>query len=239
MKVLPRIAQLPLTPFGPGVALVHQVMDPSEENSAVEVLFQAGSTRSDDLRGLALVQVLASLMSDAFYEQLRTREQLGYVVSCRADRNEGVFGVVLVVQGAAKSAVEVLRSIDAFLGTVEELIQSKTELEVKQLAEALAEARLARPPQMLSAAERCWGELRSEEFRWARPLEEAVELRQVRKKQVLEAFQRLIAPGGSERRRLCSLVVAGDLPQLEGAQLITDPKAFARECAKWPLARRK
>ena len=27
-----------------------------------------------------------------FYEQLRTREQLGYIVSCRADRNEGVFG---------------------------------------------------------------------------------------------------------------------------------------------------
>lgn len=237
--MLPRIAQLPLTPFGPGVALVHQVMDPLEENSAVELLFQAGTTRSDDLRGLAEVQVLASVMSDAFYEQLRTREQLGYVVSCRADRNEGVFGVLLLVQGAAKSALEVLERMDAFLATVPDMIRSKTEAEVRQLAEALAEARLARPPQMLSAAERCWGELRSEEFRWARPLEEAVELRQVRKAQVLEAFQRLIAPGGSQRRRLCSLVVAGALPQLPGAQLITDPQAFARSCPKWPLAREK
>ena len=63
-----------------------------------------------------------------FYEELRTREQLGYIVSCRADRNEGVFsplatawaksefgiawpfrspGIVFVVQGAAKSAMEV------------------------------------------------------------------------------------------------------------------------------------
>eukprot|EP00435_Cladocopium_sp_Y103_P016958 s317_g4.t1 len=139
----PRVAQLPVTPVGPGVALVHDVMDKLEENSAVEVLFQGGSTRGGgaaELQDLAELQVLASVMSDQFYEQLRTREQLGYIVSCRADRNEGVFSIVFVVQGAAKSALEVLARIDAFLDTVPGMLRAKTEAEITQLADSLAQA---------------------------------------------------------------------------------------------------
>ncbi|CAJ1361394.1 unnamed protein product, partial [Effrenium voratum] len=207
---LPRVAQVPIAPTGPGVVLVHEVMDPAEENSAVELLFQGGSSRGGDpeqMEALAVLQVLASAISDEFYEELRTREQLGYVVSCRADRNEGVFGLLFQVQGAAKSALEVLERIDAFLETVPELLKAKSEAEVAQLADALAEARLARPQSLLGAAQRVWAEIRSREFRWARPAEEALALKKVRKAQVLEAFDTRVASGGALRRRLVSLIV--------------------------------
>eukprot|EP00435_Cladocopium_sp_Y103_P008441 s1414_g2.t1 len=108
------------------------------------------------------------------------------------------------------------------------------------------DARLARPQQLLSAAERCWGEIRSHEFRWTRPLDEALAIRQVRKAQVVEAYDRLLAPGGAERRRLCSLVVpsraasavAKELAK-QGAEVIEDPQAFARSRPKWPLSNEK
>lgn len=245
----PRVAILPVTPSGPGVVMVHDVMDKLEENSAVEVMFQVGSSRgagAQRLQSLAEIQVLASVMSDEFYEQLRTREQLGYIVSCRADRNEGVFSIVFIVQGAAKSALEVLARIDAFLDNVPSMLAAKTDAEITQLADSLAQARLARPQQLLSAAERNWGEIRSRDFLWTRPLDEALAIRQVRKAQVVEAFNRHLAPGGAERRRLCSMVVSGGsgaavTKSLEGkgAQVISDPQAFARSRPKWPLSQEK
>ncbi|CAJ1388731.1 unnamed protein product [Effrenium voratum] len=241
---LPRVAQVPIAPTGPGVVLVHEVMDPAEENSAVELLFQGGSSRGGDpeqMEALAVLQVLASAISDEFYEELRTREQLGYVVSCRADRNEGVFGLLFQVQGAAKSALEVLERIDAFLETVPELLKAKSEAEVAQLADALAEARLARPQSLLGAAQRVWAEIRSREFRWARPAEEALALKKVRKAQVLEAFDTRVASGGALRRRLVSLVVRrGEKARVlaalakRNAQVIEDLQAFARVQPKWP-----
>ncbi|CAK8995286.1 unnamed protein product, partial [Durusdinium trenchii] len=241
----PRIAQVPVRPQGPGVVLVHEVMDGTEENAAVEVIFQGGTTRGgapEALERLAEMQVLSSVMSDAFYEQLRTREQLGYIVSCRADRNEGVFSLVCVVQGAAKSALEVLKRIDAFLDSVPDTLKAKSDAEIQSLADSLAQARLARPQQLLSAVERSWGEIRSQEFLWSRPLDEALALRKVRKAQVIEAFNRWVRPGGAERRRLCSLVLRGAeaaARQLEGegAEILSEPQRFAQVQPAWPAGK--
>ncbi|CAE7345845.1 Ide [Symbiodinium natans] len=240
----PRVAKVPANSFGPGVVLVNQIMDPAEENSAVELSFQAGSTRSgsaEDLQYLSELQVLTSVLSDEFYEELRTRQQLGYVVNCRLDRGEGAFRIVFLVQGAVLRPVQVLDRIDMFIEGAMSLIDAKSDKEIAALADALAQARLVRPQQLAEASQRRWGEIRSRAFRWQRRLEEALALKAVKKQDVKEAFRRWLAPGGSERRRLVSFcgpaqalqTLAAEL-EGKGAQVVTDPQNFARQQPQWP-----
>ncbi|CAE7654494.1 Ide [Symbiodinium sp. CCMP2592] len=240
---VPRVAKVPVNSFGQGVVLVHQITDSTEENSAVELSFQAGSTRSgsaEDLKRLSELQVLSAILSDEFYEELRARQQLGYVVSCRLDRGEGDFRLVFLVQGAVLGPMQVLERMDAFITSGMSLIDAKSEQDIAALADSLAQARLVRPQQLLEASQRRWAEICSRSFLWQRRLEEALALKAVSKEAVVEAFQRWLAPGGSERRRLVSICgPAKALPtvdQLESkdAQVIKDPQSFARQQSQWP-----
>ncbi|CAE7735304.1 Ide [Symbiodinium pilosum] len=218
----PRVAKIPVNSVGPGVVLVNQIMDPTEENSAVEVSFQGGSTRSGteaDFKRLSELQVLAAVLSDEFYEELRTRQQLGYVVGCRLDRGEGTFRLVFLVQGAVLGPLQVLDRIDAFLDGAMGLINAKSEQDIAALADSLAEARLVRPQQLLESSQRRWAEICSRSFRWQRRLEEALALKAVIKADVQEAFLRWMAPGGAERRRLVSICGPGEALRTAAAEL--------------------
>ena len=42
-----------------------------------------------------MLQILAALLRDAFYDALRTQQQLGYTVSCFPDKFEGHSAAVL------------------------------------------------------------------------------------------------------------------------------------------------
>lgn len=69
----------------------------------------------DDLRRNALSQLLVQLTKrDAFY-QLRTQEQLGYIVSLFPSSELGVSSIQAVVQSASHSAAHCVGRIDAFV----------------------------------------------------------------------------------------------------------------------------
>lgn len=54
-------------------------IDPQEPNTAVEVYFQVGK---DNVLDRVLVDVLIQMMYEPLYDELRTKEQFGYHVSC-------------------------------------------------------------------------------------------------------------------------------------------------------------
>ena len=45
-----------------------------------------------------LLALLNQYISKAFYSELRTKQQLGYIVQCAANEIDGVRGIVFVVQ---------------------------------------------------------------------------------------------------------------------------------------------
>ena len=56
-------------------------LDPKEPNTAVEVYLQIGK---DNLLDRCLVDLIAHILDEPFYAELRTKQQLGYAVSCGA-----------------------------------------------------------------------------------------------------------------------------------------------------------
>jgi len=244
---LPALMQVPIRSSGMGCVQVREALDPAEENSAVELSFFLGTARRADgeagLQLLAAAQVLSALLRDRFYSELRTKQQLGYIVTSFGDRKEGVVRMVFIVQGSALDPIGVLSRMDAFLTDARTALASSSDGEVQEVASTLAEARMARPQQLGEAVERNWAEIRSRELRWDRAVVEAEAIRRVRRSDVVAAFDRFVAIGGPRRRRLASLVFgaahranrADAVSALEklGAEIIEDPQKFAASNPRW------
>jgi nardilysin len=76
--------------------------DLTDSNTAVEVYFQVGP---DDVRKRTLIDLIAHVLDEPFYDQLRTKEQFGYDVSCGSRWTYGVMGMCFCVVTSCKSAV--------------------------------------------------------------------------------------------------------------------------------------
>lgn len=100
------------------VPLVYQSLaySPSEENNAVEYIIQTGSELELEYDGLGILELLAHISYNSAYNQLRTVEQLGYIVSTFTRKTTGGgWGLSVVVQSSV-AAPEVLEErIEAWL----------------------------------------------------------------------------------------------------------------------------
>ena len=84
----------------------------AEANSAVQVYLQVGPDNGEDW---LLLVVLSRLLEQPFFEDLRTRQQLGYIVGSSVTENAGVRALVLTVQSAVQPPPELEKRIAAFL----------------------------------------------------------------------------------------------------------------------------
>jgi secreted Zn-dependent insulinase-like peptidase len=72
---------------------------------------------SEDLRLRVLADLAEQVLSEALYDSLRTKQQLGYTVSSGARLTHGVTGFCVVVVSAAFDAATVEQRVEAFMHT--------------------------------------------------------------------------------------------------------------------------
>jgi hypothetical protein len=101
----------------------------SEENNAVEVTFQTGSDVSLGYEGVGVLDLLAHIAYNSAYNQLRTQEQLGYIVSAYTRKTAGGAWAFTVVVQSSSAGPDVL----------EERIEAWVKLFRQQLEEMPAE----------------------------------------------------------------------------------------------------
>ena len=87
--------------------VIAPTLDTKDPNTAVEVYFQMGK---DDLLNRVLIDLLAQVLDEPLFCQLRTHEAFGYEVSCGARWTYGVLGMSFNVVTACKSAVRFMLS---------------------------------------------------------------------------------------------------------------------------------
>jgi len=76
--------------------------DKEDKNTSVEVYFQVGP---DNLEQRVLLDLLAQIMYEPFYDQVRTKDQFGYSVSVSARWTFGVMGLYFQVVTSSKTVV--------------------------------------------------------------------------------------------------------------------------------------
>jgi len=190
----------------------------AEANSAVEVYLQVGQDERDDW---LLLAVLSRLLEQPFYEELRTRQQLGYIVSSSVVASAGVRSIVFSVQSTVQPPPELERRIGVFLRAYRSTLSALPEADVAKVCDALA-AQLTDVDQRLDAqAARFWQEIAMRRYDYSRPWRKAEIIRGITREQLVAFFDRYIAPDAPESRWLATHVFSKAAAAKEG-ELVVD-----------------
>lgn len=138
-----------------GLRLSHVEPNENDENSAVSFIFQL-STRS--VKDQMLVELLGDAVEQSFYNSLRTRQQLGYIVASNVRSRDGLYSLVFTVQSAIVSGDELTSRIDKFINDIcEELVQISDEA-LNEYKDGLIVQKLDPDQRLSSQAARFWSE---------------------------------------------------------------------------------
>ena len=180
--------------------------NPNEQNSATEVYLQIGMDTGDNW---LLLQVVSQLISQPFYGELRTKQQLGYIVQSAVSGSEGVRALVFSVQSSVLPPPEVEKRIDTFLADYRGALANLPDAELATVKESLASQFVDVDKRLGAQASRFWGEIVQRRYDYGRPWRNAARVRRVTKQQVLDFYDAYIAPAGSpQMRRLTTQVFA-------------------------------
>ena len=196
----------------------------AETNSATEVYVQVGKDEGDKWVCLA---VLNQLLEQPFYGELRTKQQLGYIVQSSLTESEGVRALVFSVQSAVQPPPEVERRIEAFVRDFRTTLASLPDKDLAQVTQALASQSTDVDQRLGAQAARLWGEIVQRRYDYGRPWRSAQRLRGVTREQLLAFFDKYVSPESPDSRRLVTHVFSKSAAPKELAVEKVDDEFYA------------
>ena len=221
-----------------------------EKNSAIELYYQIGAERGADegtspaegeggvawdsplrMRTLSLLDLLEVLLCEAFFDELRTKQQLGYHVEVGARRSNGVLGLAFCIQSAVKTPPELLERIEAFVETIPALLKAA---DFEAHKESLIASKTEKDPSLGEEAEHHFHVIRDgRDDHWWLNREEAEDIAAVELQEVAAFAQTHLSAGGGARRRVCVMVFGtGNADARAGARARARAGAHARADAR-------
>ena len=152
--------------------------------------------------------LLGQLIEQPFYEELRTKQQLGYIVQCGITEADGVRAMVFNVQSSVLQPPQVEERIDAFLRSYRSTLAAMSDQELNVNRESFAVQATDVDKRLGQQANRLWGEIVQRRYDYGRPWRTARRVRKVSKEQLLDFFDRVVAPGSPQGKRMATHVFA-------------------------------
>ena len=139
---------------------ISAVPNPNEPNSAISYYIHIGDRLEPRQRVAA--RLLVQLLSEPAFNILRTREQLGYVVSCGIWVSPGrsEMGMRIVVQ-SERAPAYLEERIDAFLDEIQETIENMPEKEFQEHKDGLETEWKEAPKNLKEETNRFWSHIDS------------------------------------------------------------------------------
>lgn len=133
-----------------------------EENNSVEMLMQTASSYELGYEGLAIQEVISSMAYNSAFNQLRTKEQLGYIVSAFIKKSIGggnAFCVLVQSSNTLPAALEerCLRWVEQFRQELEDMPPDRYAMEAAAVKANLLEKDIKLSEEISSV----WGEILS------------------------------------------------------------------------------
>jgi insulysin len=153
--------------FGPdvkkrSVPVVYQELagTETEENNAIEFILQAGSELSLGYEGLAVLDLISHIAFNSAFGMLRTKEQLGYIVSAHARKTTGGgWGMSIVIQSSVALPETLEERCEAWLKVFRQELEDMTPEDMAQEASAVVAQFLESDTKMSQEVNRVWGEI--------------------------------------------------------------------------------
>ena len=184
--------------------------DPANVNNCIEYHLHIGSTTDTKLRAKALL--LAQLGEEQGFDQLRTKEQLGYIVFTGAKIIVTAVGYRIIIQ-SERSPEYLEERINAFLVTFGQTLENMTQQEFDGHKRSLINKRLENFKNMSEETSRLWSHITSEYYDFHQVDTDVAALKLLTKSEMVEFFNCYIHPTSPLRAKLSVHLVAQSNPK--------------------------
>lgn len=217
-KLPPRLEALPL-PSCPALVLPPRLLiaepNPSNENAVSHVTLQ--SLEKSEKQHV-LIELIASIIEEPFYNELRTKKQLGYIVASGLKGLAETRTLSFVVQSNVATSDELTLAILSFLDRAEnEVFQKLNQGDIAVYAKSLIEKKTEPDRDLAIEVTRNWSEIACGRLQFDRLQQEAASLLSVKKEDVLSCWKMLYS--GDGRRVLITEMIpasSGEPPATTG-----------------------
>ncbi|XP_073396481.1 nardilysin-like isoform X2 [Physcomitrium patens] len=147
-------------PTGTSMLYMEKVKCEFEKNSVVHSYFQLGQDRGkDSMRLRSLMTLFIDIISEPFFNQLRTKEQIGYVVDLADEDLHGVLGISFMVQSAKYSPAYIESRINAFIKTIPKMLKDMKDTEFQSHKESLIAEKQGYPSTLIDESNDFWEQI--------------------------------------------------------------------------------
>ncbi|BFZ54324.1 metalloprotease [Savitreella phatthalungensis] len=180
-------------------AYARPLKDPRNVNSALEYFCHVGSDSQGELR--ALSALLAQIAQEPAFDQLRTKEQLGYVVFSGVRVSLTAAGFRFILQSERDPAFLEYR-VQAFLTQLRKHIADMPQENFDKHKRALRDKINERLKNLKSETRLYWGCIAAGRYNFDERAERTAQVEAIDKAQLLAFFDDKIAVGGPNTRKL-------------------------------------
>ncbi|KAI0698094.1 LuxS/MPP-like metallohydrolase [Cytidiella melzeri] len=175
--------------------------NPKETNSALVYHCQFGEVTNTRLR--STLRLLGHVLREPTFSQLRTVEQLGYVVSANLWISTGTIGLSFKIQ-SLKDPTYVEERVEAFIKNYRRTLASTSLETFTDWKEALATKLLEKPKNLAEETSQFWYQVRSGRYDFLRDETDARAVRVLDLEEVLAAYDEYLIPDVSASRKKLS-----------------------------------
>ncbi|KAI4209130.1 MAG: hypothetical protein LQ351_007911 [Letrouitia transgressa] len=184
--------------------------DPANVNHCIEYYLFVGDQKDRVLRAKLLL--LAQMTDEIGFDQLRTKEQLGYIVFTGTKIMATTMGYRVIIQ--SERLPEYLEErINAFLAMFATKLEEMTQDEFESHKKSLINKRLEKIKNLDQESERFWSHISSEYFDFLQNEHDANYIRPLVKNDLMEFFNQYIHPTSPTRAKLAIHMVAQSSPK--------------------------
>ncbi|KAL1844376.1 hypothetical protein VTJ49DRAFT_55 [Mycothermus thermophilus] len=206
--------------------------DPANVNHCIQYFLHVGSRADYDVR--AKVLLLDQIVHEPCFNQLRTKEQLGYIVYSGTWTSITQYGFYFVIQ-SEKTAPYLETRIEEFLKSVSDMLENMSEAEFESNKRSIIDKRLERLKYMEQESNRHWSHIRSEYYAFDNAPQDAAHIKPLTKAEMIDFFNKYIHPSSPHRAKLAVYLEAqakSDVSTKEISELIKTLELDAETSAK-------
>ncbi len=188
-----------IVPEGSNFIYKQKLGDPANVNHAIEYYLDVGHVMDIKLR--ARLQLVGQMTDEPSFDQLRTKEQLGYVVWSGVRPAAVTMGYRVLIQ--SERDPDYLESrIDAFLLKFKTDLESMTDEDFEGHKRSLVSKRLEKLKNLDFETNRLWAYLSGEYYNFYQVDRDVAAIRELSKEDVKQFYAHYIDPESSRRRKV-------------------------------------
>ncbi|TPX31670.1 hypothetical protein SmJEL517_g05085 [Synchytrium microbalum] len=195
--------------------------NPANPNSSIEYMLQIGDPINDVLRSRTIL--FSQLIQEPCFDQLRTKEQLGYMVFSGLRKMNGNNFVRVIIQSEKDPAFLETR-IEAFWVSMRATIETMSDDDFARQRQSLVSKLLEKSKKLVEEYQRLWVHIASGQYDFAAETRIAGLVSTIAKPDMIEFFDSYISRNGASRAKLSTHIQSASIVDVspEGLELLGD-----------------